>query len=194
MLKERKQISSANWNRNSQLWLQQLSLHHPGSNQHDVDLRLYDIDPHQHDFSPQQRDVDPCLHDVVQTVHESPLSAIWALIISTSGMKGKEAHQCQAFSSRQGEEGSSFKQWQISVYREEGGKRSESPMVARPISLGRRDSSSTPAPKIKQAVKMVDENAAFCDSIAEFMTDNQDFLVVGICGLQVGEIAFCVVF
>ena len=60
-------------------------------------------------------------------------------------------------------------------------------MVARPISLGRRDSSSTPAPKIKQAVKMVDENAAFCDSIAEFMTDNQDFLVIGICGLQVGK-------
>ena len=187
MLKERKQTNSANWNKNSQLWLQQLSLHPPGSNQHDVALPLHDIDPHQHDFG-------PCLHDVAQTVHESPLSAIWALIISTSGMKGKEAHQCQAFSSRQGEEGSSFKQWQISVYREEGGKRSESPMVARPISLGRRDSSSTPAPKIKQAVKMVDENAAFCDSIAEFMTDNQDFLVVGICGLQVGEIAFCVVF
>ena len=67
-------------------------------------------------------------------------------------------------------------------------------MVARPISLGRRDSSSTPAPKIKQAVKMIDENTAFCDSIAEFMTDNQDFLVVGICGLQVGLIACIVIF
>ena len=58
-------------------------------------------------------------------------------------------------------------------------------MVARPVSLGRRDSGTTPAPKIKQAVKMVDENAVFCDSISEFMTDNQDFLVVGVCGLQV---------
>ena len=58
-------------------------------------------------------------------------------------------------------------------------------MVARPVSLGRRDSGTTPAPKMKQAVKMVDENAVFCDSISEFMTDNQDFLVVGVCGLQV---------
>ena len=181
MLKERKQTNSANWNKNSQLWLQQLLLHPPGSNQHDVDPPLHDCDPHQHHVD--------CL-----LVNVSPLLALWALIISSSGMKEKEAHQCQAFSSRQGEEESSFKQWQTSVCREEGSKRSESPMVARPISLGRRDSSSTPAPKIKQAVKMVDENAAFCDSIAEFMTDNQDFLVVGICGLQVGLIACIAIF
>ena len=74
--------------------------------------------------------------------------------------------------------------------REDGAKRSESPMVARPVSLGRRDSATIPAPKIKQAVKLVDENAVFCDSISEFMTDNQDFLVVGVCGLQVREIEF----
>ena len=71
--------------------------------------------------------------------------------------------------------------------REDGSKRSESPMVARPVSLGRRDSATIPAPKIKQAVKLVDENAVFCDSISEFMTDNQDFLVIGVCGLQVIE-------
>ena len=72
--------------------------------------------------------------------------------------------------------------------REDGGnKRSESPMVARPVSLGRRDSANIPAPKIKQAVKLIDENAGFCDSISEFMTDNQDFLVIGGCGLQVRE-------
>ena len=57
MLKERKQTSSANWNKNSQLWLQQILLHPPGSNH-------YDVDPHQHDFGPQQHDVDPCLHDI----------------------------------------------------------------------------------------------------------------------------------
>merc|ERR1712181_167091 len=68
--------------------------------------------------------------------------------------------------------------------REDGGKRSESPMVARPVSLGRRDSANIPTPKIKQAVKLIDENAGFCDSISEFMTDNQDFLVIGVCGLQ----------
>ena len=71
--------------------------------------------------------------------------------------------------------------------REEGSKRSESPMVARPVSLGRRDSATIATPKIKQAVKLVDENAVFCDSISEFMTDNQDFLVIGVCGLQVRE-------
>ena len=75
--------------------------------------------------------------------------------------------------------------------REEGSKRSESPMVARPVSLGRRDSATIPTPKIKQAVKLVDENAVFCDSISEFMTDNQDFLVIGVCGLQVRESLIC---
>ena len=74
--------------------------------------------------------------------------------------------------------------------REDGGKRSESPMVARPVSLGRRDSANIPTPKIKQAVKLIDENAGFCDSISEFMTDNQDFLVIGVCGLQVREKGF----
>ena len=78
--------------------------------------------------------------------------------------------------------------------REDGNKRSESPMVARPVSLGRRDSATIPTPKIKQAVKLVDENAVFCDSISEFMTDNQDFLVVGVCGLQVREIEVFVLF
>ena len=59
MLKERKQTNSANWNRNSLLWLQQLLPHPQGSNQNDVNPRLQDIDPHQHDFGPQQHDVDP---------------------------------------------------------------------------------------------------------------------------------------
>ena len=39
-------------------------------------------------------------------------------------------------------------------------------------------------PKLRQALKFVDENHVFCDGISEFLTDNTDFLVIGVIGLQ----------
>ena len=33
-------------------------------------------------------------------------------------------------------------------------------------------------------VQLVDENASFCDSISEFLTENLDFTVIGVFGLQ----------
>ena len=33
-------------------------------------------------------------------------------------------------------------------------------------------------------MKFVDENHIFCDGIADFLTDNTDFLVIGVFGLQ----------
>lgn len=64
-------------------------------------------------------------------------------------------------------------------------KRSESPAVSK---VGpRRDSISEKPkekPKLRQALKFVDENHVFCDGISEFLTDNTDFLVIGVIGLQ----------
>ena len=37
---------------------------------------------------------------------------------------------------------------------------------------------------MRQALKFVDENHIFCDGISEFLTDNTDFLVIGVIGLQ----------
>jgi protein SMG9 len=56
---------------------------------------------------------------------------------------------------------------------------------ARP-GVARRDSSaaSTQVPRLGQAIKLVDENAVFCDTVGEFMTDNFDFTVIGVLGLQ----------
>ena len=39
-------------------------------------------------------------------------------------------------------------------------------------------------PKLKQSLKFIDENHVFCDGIADFLTDNTDFIVIGVCGLQ----------
>jgi len=39
-------------------------------------------------------------------------------------------------------------------------------------------------PKLRTSVKLIDENHTFCDSIADFLTDNTDFLVIGVLGLQ----------
>ena len=38
--------------------------------------------------------------------------------------------------------------------------------------------------KLKQALKLVDENHCFCDGIGDYLTDNTDFLVIGVFGLQ----------
>lgn len=62
-------------------------------------------------------------------------------------------------------------------------KRSESPAVSK--INNRRDSVCDKAiPKLRQAIKFVDENHVFCDGITEFMTDNTDFIVIGVFGLQ----------
>jgi len=62
-------------------------------------------------------------------------------------------------------------------------KRSESPAVSKVVN--RRDSVSDKAvPKLRQAIKFVDENHVFCDGINDFMTDNTDFVVIGVFGLQ----------
>ena len=37
---------------------------------------------------------------------------------------------------------------------------------------------------MRQALKFVDENHIFCDGISEFLTDNTDFLVIGVIGPQ----------
>ena len=39
-------------------------------------------------------------------------------------------------------------------------------------------------PRLRQALKFVDENHVFCDGIGDFMTDNTDFMVIGVFGLQ----------
>ena len=63
------------------------------------------------------------------------------------------------------------------------GKRSESPAVSKP--LIRRDScSAEKIPRLKQPLKFVDENHIFCDGISDFLTDNTDFIVIGVFGLQ----------
>lgn len=65
----------------------------------------------------------------------------------------------------------------------EDGKRSESPAVTKPVI--RRDScSAEKVPKLKQPLKFVDENHIFCDGISDFLTDNTDFVVIGVFGLQ----------
>ena len=63
-------------------------------------------------------------------------------------------------------------------------KRSESPATSK-TGL-RRDSVSdkTPQPKLRQALKLVDENHCFCDGIGDYLTDNTDFVVIGVFGLQ----------
>lgn len=71
----------------------------------------------------------------------------------------------------------------ITLKQREDAKRSESPAVNKVVS--RRDSASEKAvPKLRQAIKFVDENHVFCDGINEFMTDNTDFIVIGVFGLQ----------
>jgi len=55
-----------------------------------------------------------------------------------------------------------------------------SPSQPRPVSK-KEDKS---VPKQKFAVKLIDENHSFCEGISEYLTDNQDFLVVGVLGLQ----------
>jgi len=71
----------------------------------------------------------------------------------------------------------------ITLKQREDAKRSESPAVNKVVS--RRDSASEKVvPKLRQAIKFVDENHVFCDGINEFMTDNTDFIVIGVFGLQ----------
>jgi len=77
----------------------------------------------------------------------------------------------------------------IIVKQREDTKRSESPATPTVAgigrSIGRRDSvSEKPLPKLRTAVKLIDENHTFCDSIADFLSDNTDFMVIGILGLQ----------
>jgi len=38
--------------------------------------------------------------------------------------------------------------------------------------------------KQKQPMKLLDESQSFCDGIADYLGDNQDFLVIGVLGLQ----------
>lgn len=62
-------------------------------------------------------------------------------------------------------------------------KRSESPAVSKPVI--RRDSSSAEKiRKLNQPLKFVDENHIFCDGISDFLSDNTDFVVIGVFGLQ----------
>ena len=71
----------------------------------------------------------------------------------------------------------------IILKQREDGKRSESPAVSKPVI--RRDScSAEKVPKLKQPLKFVDENHIFCDGISDFLTDNTDFVVIGVFGLQ----------
>ena len=95
----------------------------------------------------------------------------------------------------------------IVLKQREDSKRSESPAVAKPgQAAARRDSVGDKAraaaqPRLKQPLKLVDENQVlhwywsrctvlyctvevFCDGITEFLTDNTDFIVVGVLGLQ----------
>ena len=44
--------------------------------------------------------------------------------------------------------------------------------------------SDRPQHKLRQAIKFVDETHVFCDGISDYLTDNTDFLVVGVIGLQ----------
>jgi len=69
------------------------------------------------------------------------------------------------------------------ILKREDAKRSESPAVSKVVT--RRDSAGEKSvPKLRQAIKFVDENHVFCDGINEFMTDNTDFIVIGVFGLQ----------
>lgn len=77
----------------------------------------------------------------------------------------------------------------IIVKQREDTKRSESPATPTVAgigrSIGRRDSvTEKPLPKLRTAVKLIDENHTFCDNIADFLSDNTDFMVIGILGLQ----------
>lgn len=41
-----------------------------------------------------------------------------------------------------------------------------------------------PLPKMLTSVKLIDDNYTFCDNITDFLSDNNDFLVIGVLGLQ----------
>jgi len=71
----------------------------------------------------------------------------------------------------------------IVLKQREDSKRSESPAVSK-VGVRKESVSDRQLPKLKQSLKFIDENHVFCDGIADFLTDNTDFIVIGVCGLQ----------
>lgn len=63
--------------------------------------------------------------------------------------------------------------------------RSESPGVQTPRIFSKKETGQEKTvPRLMSPVKLVDESHTFCDGLAEYMTDNQDFTVIGVLGLQ----------
>lgn len=41
-----------------------------------------------------------------------------------------------------------------------------------------------PLPEMKSSAKLIDDSLTFCDSALEYLTDQTDFIVIGVIGLQ----------
>jgi len=64
--------------------------------------------------------------------------------------------------------------------------RSDSPGTPKPRIIGKKElgSADKRSPVLSCPIKLVDESHFFCDGISDYMTDNTDFTVIGVLGLQ----------